>query len=104
MAWDPTQPPTNAALLSAPIRGNFAALDTQIVAPFAALANGQVLYKASGVLAGVPAGTNGYILMLVGGVPLWQPAPTGVAYPLLAPDGTTGAPAYGFGGGNAGGD
>ena len=96
MSWDPTVPATNADLLSAPVRGNFAALDTQIVAPFAALANGQILYKAAGVLGGVPAGTNGYILTLVGGVPLWQPAPTGVAYPLLAPDGTVGAPSYAF--------
>jgi hypothetical protein len=27
MAWDPTQPPTGSPLLSAPIRGNFEALD-----------------------------------------------------------------------------
>lgn len=77
MAWDPTVPVTSADLLSAPVRGNFVALDTILVAPLTALANGQVLYKAAGpVLAGVPAGTNGYILTLVGGVPLWQPAPT----------------------------
>jgi hypothetical protein len=96
MAWNPAVPATNADLLSAPVRDNFAALDTQIVAPFVALANGQVLVKSAGVLAGVPAGTNGYLLTLVGGVPLWQPAPTGVAYPLLAPDGSPTAPSYSF--------
>jgi hypothetical protein len=51
---------------------------------------------ASGAPGRLPVGTNGYILTLVGGAPLWQPAPTGVAYPLLAPDGSVTAPSYSF--------
>jgi hypothetical protein len=95
MAWDPTVPVTNAALLSAPVRANFAALDTILVAALNALANGQVLTKGAGpVIGGVPAGTNGYILTLVGGVPLWQPG--ALTWPLLAPDGTYLLPSYAF--------
>ena len=76
MSWDKTKPVTNSPLLSAEIRANWDALDTLLVAPVTALANGQVLVKAAGpVLAGVPAGTNGYVLTLVAGVPTWVALP-----------------------------
>lgn len=100
MAWDKSKPVTNSDLLSAEIRANWDALDVLLVVPVTALANGQVLYKAAGpVLAGVPASTNGYVLTLVGGVPLWQPVSVpAIAFPLLAPDGSFAAPSYSFAG------
>ena len=98
MAWDPTKPATNAPLASAEVRANWAALDAALMAALAALANGQVLYKVAGpALGGVPAGTNGFVLTLVGGVPIWQAAAGGgVTFPLLAPDGSVAAPSYSF--------
>jgi hypothetical protein len=78
MAWNPAIPATNADLLSAPVRDNFGALDTALMAALATLANGAVLTKAAGpVIAGVPAGTNGHVLTLASGAPVWQAAPTG---------------------------
>src|SRR4029434_6188423 len=65
MAWNPAIPATNADLLSAPVRDNFGALDTALMAALATLANGQVLTKAAGpILAGVPTGTDGHVLTL----------------------------------------
>lgn len=99
MTWDPTHPPTSGAIVSAPMRDNFAALDTMLVAALAGLANGQVLVKLSGpVVGGVPVGTDGYVLMLVSSVPTWQPAPESFHNPMTAPGdvivgGTAGAPA-----------
>jgi hypothetical protein len=96
MVWNPAIPATNADLISAPVRDNFGALDTALMAALATLANGQVLTKAAGpVVAGVPAGTNGHVLTLASGAPVWQAAP-GVSFPLLAPDGTVAAPSYSF--------
>jgi hypothetical protein len=84
MAWNPAIPATNADLLSAPVRDNFGALDTALMAALAALANGQVLTKAAGpVLAGVPAGTNGQVLTLTAGSPGWAAAP-GFTNPMSA--------------------
>ena len=86
MVWDPTHPPDGSAVVAAPLRGNFAALDTSLIAPLTALADNLVLTKGAGpTLTAVPAGTNGYLLTLVGGVPLWQPAPaTGLTNPMTA--------------------
>lgn len=100
MAWDKTKPPTGGPLVSADMRANWDALDAMLVAALTALANGQVLYKAAGpVLAGVPASTNGFVLTLVGGLPLWQALPVdpGFANPMTAVGdlirgGTAGAP------------
>src|SRR4030095_3424167 len=70
MAWNPAIPATNADLLSAPVRDNFSARDTALMAALATLANGQVLTKAAGpVLAGVPTSTDGHVLTLSGGAP-----------------------------------
>jgi hypothetical protein len=84
MVWDPAIPATNADLLSAPVRDNFGALDTALMAALATLANGQVLTKAAGpVLAGVATGTNGHVLTLTAGSPGWAAAP-GFANPMSA--------------------
>jgi hypothetical protein len=85
MAWDKTKPANNSALVSAEIRANWDALDAALVAPLTALANNQVLLKGAGpVLAGVPAGTNGWVLTLVSGVPTWVALPVdpGFANPM----------------------
>ena len=100
MVWDPTAPVTNAPLLSAPVRGNFAALDTTVMAALNTLANGQVLTKAAGpVIAGVPTGTNGHVLTLASGTPTWQALPVdpGFTNPMtgigdLIRGGTAGVP------------
>jgi len=97
MAWDPSQPPTNAALLSAPVRGNFQALDDALMAALSAMFTGQVLYKGAGpVLAGVAPGASGAVLTLSGAMPAWAPAP-GFPNPLttlgdLLAGGASGAP------------
>jgi len=106
MVWDPNVPATNAALLSAPIRANFQALNAIVAAGPAAgnpmTAPGDLIRGgASGVPTRLAIGTNGYVLTLVAGLPAWQ-APAAPTYPLLAPDGTTAAPSYGFAGGGAG--
>jgi hypothetical protein len=78
MTWDPTIPATNADLLSAPVRDNFAALETSIMGALGALATQQVLLRAPGpAIGGVAAGTDGQVLTLATGVPVWQAAPTG---------------------------
>ena len=85
MVWDPSHPAEDSAVVSAPLRDNFAVLDTALIAPLTALANGQLLVKAAGpVLAGVTPGTNGWVLTLVGGVPTWVilPVDPGFANPL----------------------
>ena len=76
MVWDPTAPASGASLQSAPVRANFAALDTSVMAPLTALSNGAVLTKAGGVVGGVAPATNGQVLTLVSGAPAWQ-APGG---------------------------
>ena len=100
MVWDKSKPVTNSALVSAELRANWDALDTQLLAPVVAAAPEQVLKVGAGdVLAGIPAGTNTHVLTLVSGVPTWA-APAGGApsYPLLAPSGTPAAPSYSFSG------
>jgi hypothetical protein len=85
MAWDPTHPATSGAVVSGPLRDNFAALDTILVAPLTALAANQLLVKAAGpVIAGVTPGTNGWVLTLVAGVPTWVALPVdpGFANPM----------------------
>src|SRR4029453_18590291 len=82
MAWNPAIPATNADLLSAPVRDNFGALDTALMAALATLTNGQVLNKAAGpILAGVPTGTDGHVLTLSAGAPTWV-APSGLSNPM----------------------
>jgi hypothetical protein len=72
MAWDPTAPATNADLVSAPIRGNFAALDTTVMAPVGSLADQQVLVKQAGpVIGGIAAGAVGTVLTSTAGGPAW---------------------------------
>ena len=66
MAWDKSKPVTNSALVSAELRANWDALDTQLLAPVVAAAPEQVLKVGAGdVLAGIPAGTNTHVLTLV---------------------------------------
>jgi hypothetical protein len=78
MVWDPAIPATNADLLSAPVRDNFAALDTSVMGALGALATQQVLLRVSGpAIGGVAAGADGQVLTLASGVPIWQAAPTG---------------------------
>jgi hypothetical protein len=78
MAWNPAIPATNADLLSAPVRDNFGALDTALMAALATLANGSVLTKAAGpVIAGIPAVATGAVLTSAGvsTAPTWSTAP-----------------------------
>jgi len=98
MAWDPTQPVTGAALTSAPMRGNFEALETALMAPLTtAPAHALLKVGPTDTLAAIPATTDGHVLTLVGGVPDWAaPGGGGVTYPLLAPDGSLAAPSYSF--------
>ena len=51
---------------------------------------------ASGVPLRLGAGADGFILKLLSGQPTWQPAPAGLTWPLLAPNGTIAAPSYSF--------
>jgi hypothetical protein len=79
MVWDPAIPATNADLLSAPVRDNFGALDTALMAALATLANGAVLTKAAGpVIAGIPAVATGAVLASAGvnTAPTWNIAPS----------------------------
>jgi hypothetical protein len=48
MTWNANIPATNAALLSAPLRENFQALDTSFYAPLTAATDGYLLYRAAG--------------------------------------------------------
>jgi hypothetical protein len=78
MAWNPAIPATNADLLSAPVRDNFGALDTALMAALATLGNGSVLTKAAGpVLAGIPAVATGAVLASAGvtTAPTWSASP-----------------------------
>jgi hypothetical protein len=78
MAWNPAIPATNADLLSAPVRDNFGALDTALMAALATLANGAVLTKAAGpVITGVPAVALGQVLISQGvtTAPIWSASP-----------------------------
>ena len=79
MAWDPTTPATGATLLSEPVRSNFAALDTALMAPIVA-APPQALVKvgAGDVLEGLAPGPDGHVTTMVSGAPAWA-APAGVA-------------------------
>jgi hypothetical protein len=100
VTWDPAIPATDADLLSAPVRGNFQALDTALMAPVLAAAP-QALLKvdASDVLVGIAPGTNGHVLTMNAGVPAWSALPVdpGFANPLttagdLMVGGVSGAP------------
>jgi hypothetical protein len=78
MVWDPAIPATNADLLSAPVRDNFGALDTALMAALATLANGAVLTKAAGpVIAGVSGVATGAVLASAGvnTAPVWSVSP-----------------------------
>jgi hypothetical protein len=78
MAWNPAIPATNADLLSAPVRDNFGALDTALMAALATLANGAVLTKAAGpVITGVPSVATGAVLASAGvtTAPTWSVSP-----------------------------
>jgi hypothetical protein len=78
MVWDPAIPATNADLLSAPVRDNFGALDTALMAALATLANGAVLTKAAGpVIAGVLGMATGAVLASAGvnTAPVWSVSP-----------------------------
>jgi hypothetical protein len=78
MVWDPAIPATNADLLSAPVRENFAALETSVMGALGALATQQVLLRAPGpAIGGVAVGSDGHVLTLASGAPVWQAAPTG---------------------------
>src|SRR4029453_6221881 len=67
MAWNPAIPATNADLLSAPVRDNFGALDTALMAALATLGNGAVLTKAAGpVITGIPSVATGAVLASAG--------------------------------------
>jgi hypothetical protein len=48
MVWDPAIPATNADLLSAPVRDNFGALESALMAPLTAATDGYLLYRAAG--------------------------------------------------------
>jgi hypothetical protein len=48
MVWNPAIPATNADLLSAPVRDNFGALETTLMAPLTAATDGYLLYRAAG--------------------------------------------------------
>jgi hypothetical protein len=79
MAWNPAIPATNADLLSAPVRDNFNALDTALMAALATLANGSVLTKTAGpVIAGISAVATGAVLASAGvnTAPTWNTAPS----------------------------
>src|SRR4029450_2495631 len=79
MAWNPAIPATNADLLSAPVRDNFGAPATALMAALATLANGSVLTKAAGpVIAGVSAVATGAVLASAGvtTAPTWSTAPS----------------------------
>src|SRR4029450_12822379 len=79
MAWNPAIPATNADLLSAPVRDNFGAPATALMAALATLANGAVLTKAAGpVIAGVSAVATGAVLASAGvpTPPTWSAAPS----------------------------
>jgi len=79
MAWNPAIPATNADLLSAPVRDNFSALDTALMAALATLSNGAVLTKAAGpVIAGVSAVATGAVLASAGVTtpPTWNTSPS----------------------------
>ena len=79
MTWDPTIPATSTDLLSAPVRGNFAALDTAVMAALNGMANGAVLYRTTGpVIAGIPAVAAGSVLASTGvaTAPTWNASPT----------------------------
>jgi hypothetical protein len=100
MVWDPTIPATNADLVSAPVRGNFQALDTALMAPvIAAPLHALLKVNASDVLGGIAPGTNGHVLTMTAGVPTWSALPVdpGFANPLttagdLLVGGASGAP------------
>jgi hypothetical protein len=53
---------------------------------------------ASGGPQRLGIGTTDYVLTVVGGTPTWRalPAPTGITWPVLAPDGSAAAPSYSF--------
>jgi hypothetical protein len=97
MVWNPAIPATNADLLSAPVRDNFAALDTSVMGALGALATQQVLIRTTGpAIGGVAAGANGQVLTLASGAPVWQ-TPTGLTNPMtnigdLIRGGTAGVP------------
>jgi hypothetical protein len=78
MAWNPAIPATNADLLSAPVRDNFSALDTALMAALATLGNGALLTKAAGpVIAGISAVATGAVLVSAGLTtpPIWSASP-----------------------------
>jgi hypothetical protein len=78
MAWNPAIPATNADLLSAPVRDNFGALDTALMAALATLGNGALLTKAAGpVIAGISAVATGAVLVSAGLTtpPIWSASP-----------------------------
>jgi hypothetical protein len=75
MAWNPAIPATNADLLSAPVRDNFSALDTALMAALVTLGDGSVLTKAAGpVITGVAAVATGAVLASAGvnTAPTWS--------------------------------
>jgi len=89
MAWDPTQPVTGAALTSAPMRGNFAALDTAVMAPVIAAATGALFSAGADVLVPLSAVATGAVLASAGvnTAPTWNTAPslTGLTLSGLTP-------------------
>jgi hypothetical protein len=90
VTWDPAIPATDADLLSAPVRGNFQALDAMLVAPVTAAAVDTVLKVSAGdVVAAIPTGTNGHVLTLVAGAPSWSALPTTMTLTGLTLSGMT---------------
>src|SRR4029450_3902338 len=79
MAWNPAIPATNADLLSAPVRDNFSALDTALMAALATLADGAGLTKAAGpMITGIQSVATGAVLASAGvtTAPTWSVSPT----------------------------
>jgi hypothetical protein len=73
MTWNANIPATNAALLSAPLRENFQALDTSFYAPLTAATDGYLLYRAAGPTVSGEANllwdaTNNNLKLFGGGV------------------------------------
>jgi hypothetical protein len=73
MTWNANIPATNAALLSAPLRDNFQALDTSFYAPLTAATDGYLLYRAAGPTVSGEANllwdaTNNNLKLFGGGV------------------------------------